>query len=134
MIVRVLHLLMIPAMVVAAIAIFGWINVREGNKRSIVVEYTPDPAATARDNKPRIWRALSGDLMELDGLSVRVQGITCPSPDTGKGRKAKALLNTFLRGGNISCEITITDGIALGVCRKDRRDFAKGLAQSGLCD
>ena len=93
----------------------------------------PDPAAPAIDNVPRIWRALSGDRMELDGKEVQLRGVTCPGPDTDAGRAAKALLNTFLRDGRIECRVFETETGDEAVCSKEGRDFATGLQQSGLC-
>ena len=57
-----------------------------------------DPSAPARDNIPRVWRAISGDKVELDGETYRLHGVVCPAPDTDNGRQAKALLNTFMGG------------------------------------
>lgn len=88
-----------------------------------------ETAAPAADNAPRVWRALSGDRLELDGATYRLGGVTCPAPETGAGRAAKALLNTFLRNGYVVCRAA--DGQA--VCQKDGRDFAEGLIASGHC-
>ena len=88
-------------------------------------------SASAIDNQPRIWRALSGDTMELDGRTFRLAGVTCPDPDTEDGRTAKALLNTFLRSGRIACRVTDTEQVS---CTKEDRDFATGMLASGLCE
>jgi len=89
-----------------------------------------DPFAPAKNNEPRIWSALSGELMLLEGELVWLRGVVCPSVKTDTGRRAKALLNTFLRGGNITCHVH-PGGMA--DCTKEGRDFASGMARSGLC-
>lgn len=64
-----------------------------------------DPSASAEANQPRIWIALSGDRLELDGQRARLRGVRCARPDTDEGRAAKALLNTFLRAGHVRCAL-----------------------------
>lgn len=88
-----------------------------------------DDAAPARENEARVWQAISGDEAVLDGERVRLAGIACPDPETEEGRRAKALFNTFLRGGRVTCNIR--DGWAQ--CDKEGRDVATGLIESGLC-
>ena len=97
---------------------------------------TPVPNTTGRaiENEVRIWRALTGDTMELDGRVIRLAGVTCPGIDTEEGRKAKALLNTFLRAGRISCQVSQSANGPEAVCRKEQRDFAEGMRSSGLCE
>ena len=97
--------------------------------RELKIEGSDRPPSAAIDGRPRIWRALSGDRVELDGTAYDLRGVTCPDPSTARGRRAKALLNTFLKGGRITCRIT-GDTAA---CRKDGRDMATGLIDSGLC-
>lgn len=89
-----------------------------------------ESGAPAVDNAPRIWRAISGDTLELDGKTYRLRGVDCPEPETSVGRQAKALLNTFLRGGYISCEVSGKTAS----CRKEGRDMASGMVESGLCE
>lgn len=92
-----------------------------------------DPAAPAIDNQPRIWRALSGDTLELDGKTYRLRGVTCPDPSTEAGRAAKALLNTFLRDGRIRCRVSDGAEENLATCTKEGRDMATGMLDSGYC-
>ena len=86
--------------------------------------------APADDNTARVWSAVSGDEVMLDGETYRLSGVTCPEPDTEDGRAAKALLNTFLRGGYIACRVE--DGRAS--CSKEGNDIATGLIRSGYCE
>lgn len=89
-----------------------------------------DRTAPAEDNAARVWAAVSGDEVVLDGETYRLSGVSCPGPDTEDGRAAKALLNTFLRGGYVACRIE--DGRAS--CSKEGNDIAAGLIRSGYCD
>lgn len=93
-----------------------------------------DAAAPARDNVPRMWRALSGDRVELDQRVFDLHGVTCPAPDTDRGRQAKALLNTFLLGtkhaGGITCTRFGADGVD---CRRNGRLASALMIDSGLC-
>lgn len=94
-----------------------------------------DPSAPARDNIPRIWRALSGDRVELDGKAFDLHGVTCPAAHSDSGRKAKALLNIFLRGTKHSPGITCTpfgDGRAVE-CKRAKQTAAALMIDSGLC-
>jgi hypothetical protein len=102
--------------------------------RLLKVQGTPGDASSAIGNEVRIWRALSGDTMELDGQVVRLRGVSCPDPETADGRAAKALLNTFLRGGYIECALRSVDGETLGDCAKEGRDIATGMRDSGYCE
>lgn len=86
-------------------------------------------SAASAQEALRVWRALSGDRVELDGTEYRLNGVDCPAPDTDKGRAAKALLNTFLRGGYLICDVA--DGRV--ACSRDGRDVADGLIESGHC-
>lgn len=87
------------------------------------------PWAAPAEEAPRVWRALSGDRVVLDGTEYRLSGVDCPAPETDAGRAAKALLNTYLRGGYLVCDVD--DGRA--ACRRDGRDVAEGLIESGHC-
>ncbi|WP_397541767.1 hypothetical protein [Roseovarius salis] len=89
-----------------------------------------DVSAPARDGTPRVWIALSGERLSLDGVEYRLRGVTCPNPGTMAGRQAKALLNTFLRGGHVVCDLRGTTAS----CAKEGRDAAAGLVASGLCE
>ncbi|MDK3074047.1 hypothetical protein QO034_13075 [Sedimentitalea sp. JM2-8] len=75
-----------------------------------------DGSASAKSNRPRIWSALSGDRIELDGVQFALDGVTCPPADTPEGRDAKALLNTFLRAGHVRCTIAGTVTAQTAVC------------------
>ena len=93
-----------------------------------------ESAAPARDNVPRIWRALSGDRVELDQRVFDLHGVTCPAPDTDRGRQAKALLNTFMLGtkhaGGITCTRFGEDSVD---CRRNGRKASDLMVDSGLC-
>lgn len=95
--------------------------------------WASDPASRAIENEPRIWRALSGDRLELDGTIFRLHGVRCPDLDEEAGRDAKALLNTFLRGGDIACRVWRTSDGPQAQCAKEGRDIATGMVRSGLC-
>lgn len=97
--------------------------------RELKIEGSNRPPSPAIDKQPRVWRALAGDRVELDGTAYDLHGVVCPDPSSDKGRRAKALLNTFLRGGTITCRI---EGDA-ATCRKEGRDMATGMIASGLC-
>ena len=125
--------LLVPALLVVVLAIFGWINVREQRGQSITLVFNADPAMRIPDGKARDWQALSGELMQLDGLLVRLDGVTCPDPKTDTGREAMELLDRLLHSGTISCRITPSDGQSLGDCLSDTREFAQEMTQSGLC-
>jgi len=71
--------------------------------------------------------------MELDGKVVHLRGVTCPSPDAEEGRAAKAMLNTFLRGGEVECRVTIWLHGRRATCTKEGREIATGMRQSGYC-
>lgn len=96
-----------------------------------------DPAAPARDNAPRIWRALTGEQVELDGKTYTLRGVKCPAPATDRGRRAKALLNTFLKGtrnsSRITCEIYGAGADASVSCIRNGRQAADVMIDSGLC-
>ena len=96
-----------------------------------------DPAAPARDNIPRIWRALSGDRVELDGQNYALRGVSCPTPESDAGRQAKALLNTFLLGSKhsrgISCKLFGAGAAASVDCTRNGRTAAALMIDSGLC-
>lgn len=79
---------------------------------------------------PPVWAAVSGDEVVLEGETYRLSGVSCPDPDTQEGRAAKALLNTFLRGGYIECRVA--GGRAS--CTKEGNDIATGLIRSGYCE
>ena len=74
----------------------------------------PDPTAPAHNGQIRVWRALTGDLMELDGTVLALEGVACDPVVTENGRRAKALLNTYLRAGHVRCEITTRSNQGLG--------------------
>ncbi|WP_135503941.1 hypothetical protein [Roseovarius aestuariivivens] len=97
--------------------------------RELKIEGSDRPPSSAIDRQPRVWRALSGDRVELDGTAYDLKGVVCPDPGGAEGRRAKALLNTFLRGGSITCRIEGNTA----TCRKEGRDMATGLIASGLC-
>ena len=97
--------------------------------RALKIEGSGHPPGSAIDRVPRIWRALAGDRVELDGTAYDLRGVICPDPSSDQGRRAKALLNTFLRGGAITCRI---EGDT-ATCRKEGRDMATGMIDSGLC-
>lgn len=92
-----------------------------------------DPAAPARDNVPRIWRALAGDRMELDGRSFALRGVACPAPETENGRRAKALLNTYLSGTRHARRISCTIGEETADCTRAGRRASQVMLASGLC-
>lgn len=87
-------------------------------------------AGMAQGSGPTVWAAVSGDAVRLDGENYRLSGVSCPDPETEAGRAAKALLNTFLRGGYIECRV---DG-GRASCSKEGRDIATGLIRSGYCE
>lgn len=97
--------------------------------RELKIEGSDRPPSSAIDKVPRVWRALSGDRVELDGKAYSLRGVVCPDPSSDQGRRAKALLNTFLRGGTITCRIEGEEA----TCRKEGRDMATGMIASGLC-
>ena len=96
-----------------------------------------DPSAPARDNVPRIWRALAGDRVELDGVAYGLHGVTCPSPDNDTGREAKALLNTFMLNSRYRREITCTfhrdDNVKTVDCARREQKASALMIDSGLC-
>lgn len=87
-------------------------------------------AGLAQESGPSVWAAVSGDEVILDGETYRLSGVSCPDPGTEDGRAAKALLNTFLRGGYIECRV---DG-GRASCSKEGNDIATGLIRSGYCE
>lgn len=93
----------------------------------------PDPNAPARDGKPRIWRALTGDLMELDGKVLALEGVACEPVVTKDGRRAKALLNTFLRAGHVRCEITTQSNPPRARCAVNGRDLTQSMQTAPGC-
>lgn len=97
----------------------------------------PEPetggAASARANQPRIWIALSGDRIELDGFQVPLADVTCPPADTPEGRDAKALLNTFLRAGHVRCTITGTVAVQTAVCTVNGHDINEEMGRMKGC-
>ncbi|KZY48168.1 hypothetical protein A3731_28465 [Roseovarius sp. HI0049] len=88
------------------------------------------PAAGMAQSEAPVWAAVSGDEVVLDGETYRLSGVSCPDPATETGRAAKALLNTFLRGGYIECRV---EG-GRASCSKEGRDIATGLIRSGYCE
>lgn len=82
-----------------------------------------DPSASAQGNQPRIWIALSGDTIELDGQRARLSGVSCAPPDSPDGRTAKALLNTFLRAGHVRCTLTETTSHTDASCAVNGSDI-----------
>ena len=97
-----------------------------------------DPSAPARDNAPRIWQAISGERVELDGQSFYLRGVSCPATTSADGRRAKALLNTFLRGTKynqgIACTaFTGSDGRRSVDCIRKQRRASDLLIASSLC-
>jgi hypothetical protein len=96
------------------------------------------PVAAQDKAKPNPWmrEALAGDVMLLRGKVYRLEGVTCPPADTPEGRDAKALLNAFLRAGegNVRCLFNGPEGDRTARCFKERRDFSKGMIDSGLCE
>ena len=96
-----------------------------------------DPSAPARDNVPRIWKALAGDHVVLDGQEFALRGVACPAPDSEKGRQAKALLNTFLLGSRyspvISCTTYIEGGVKAVDCDRRGQMASAVMLGSGLC-
>ena len=72
--------------------------------RALKIEGSGHPPGSAIDRVPRIWRALAGDRVELDGTAYDLRGV-------------------------ITCR---PDGDAV-TCRKEGRDMATGMIDSGLC-
>lgn len=97
---------------------------------AILLLAMPSTGMAQEAAEPPIWAAVSGDELSLDGETYRLSGVSCPDPDTEDGRAAKALLNTFLRGGYIECRV---DG-GLASCSKEGRDIATGMIRSGYCE
>lgn len=78
--------------------------------------------------------ALSGDRIIINDTEMWFQDLTCPPPETEAGRDAKALMNTFLRVGDIDCLMTRTTGQPWrGACTAEGKDIAEGMRKSGLC-
>ncbi len=78
-------------------------------------------------------RAVSGHDIEIKSHRFRLNGVTCPAPDTERGLEAKALMNTFLRT-NIRCQLRRSGGFWTGDCTANGKNVASGLVSSGLCD
>lgn len=87
------------------------------------------PGTVVAQDATRVWAAVSGDEVVLDGETYRLSGVSCPDPGAADGRAAKALLNTFLRGGYVACRV---EG-ARATCSKEGNDIATGLIRSGYC-
>ena len=71
--------------------------------------------------------------MELDGETIRLQGVHCPDPTSEPGRDAKALLNTFLRAGHVRCKITTAPDGKHGLCVVNDKSINEGMGKSGHC-
>lgn len=89
-----------------------------------------DPAASASNNQPRIWSALSGERIQVDGDVLRLRDVTCAKPTTDAGRNAKALLNTFLRAGHVRCLVSET---GLAECTVNGQNINARLRQQPGC-
>lgn len=105
-----------PCLLIACLVLPGWGLAQD--------------AAPAEENAARVWVAVSGDKVMLDGKVYRLSGVSCPDPETEDGRAAKALLNTFLRGGYIACRV---EG-GRASCSKEGNDIATGMIRSGYCE
>lgn len=117
---------MVPLVLAAVLSVTG---APDGPSTAHAAE-TEAISAPAIGNQPRLWRALTGDRLELDGEVMRLKGVRCPDASTDDGRAAKALLNTFLRGGYVTCR---ADGDA-ATCRKNGQEVADGMLASGYCE
>ena len=60
-------------------------------------------------------RAISGHEFEIKGRRILMRDYRCQDPSTEKGRRAKALMNQFLRT-NITCIAVEDDGRVVGDC------------------
>jgi hypothetical protein len=77
--------------------------------------------------------AISGDHVMIRGYDMKLEGLTCPDPETTPGRAAKALMNTYLRT-NMVCHLTGKEGaIWLGQCSANGKDVADAMQQAGYC-
>ena len=96
--------------------------------------YRKVPAnASAIDGKVRVWRAISGNEIELDGVRALLTGVTCETPNSEKGRAAKALVNRMLKAGFVTCEVTQERSVLMAKCNVNGRDVAESLREAGYC-
>jgi len=91
------------------------------------------PDATAIKGKPRVWKALSGHEIEIDGKRARLAGITCPDPDTPEGRDAKALVNVMLKSGKTKCRLKMAGGVRQATCTSNGYVMNDVLVEQGYC-
>ena len=79
-------------------------------------------------------RAFSGHDIEVGENRFALRGVTCPPPDTDKGRRAKALANTFLRmTGTMVCKSEGGVGDCTHRSSSGIRDLSRVMLKTGLC-
>ena len=79
-------------------------------------------------------RAYSGHDIEIGGSRFQLRGVTCADPDTEKGKRAKALANTFLRmKGRMKCEASDGVGDCLHLSSSGIRRFSEVMLKTNLC-
>jgi hypothetical protein len=77
-------------------------------------------------------RAISGHEIEIKGRRILMRDYRCADPATKKGRRAKALMNQFLRT-NITCIAVSQDGQIVGDCWANAKNVTDSMVTSGLC-
>lgn len=92
-----------------------------------------DPSA---DLSGTVTHVRDGDTIEVAGVPVRLQGLTCDERDTQLGVLATAAMRDLVRGQRVACDLTgeRTYDREVGRCTlPDGRDLGAVLISQGVC-
>lgn len=91
-------------------------------------------AQTPRDITGTVTAVPSGDEIEVDGISVRLQGIAAPGPYMPFGGDARAFLQLLVMQRQVTCRLTgeKTRGREVGTCEWDGVDIGRVVVREGL--
>jgi endonuclease YncB( thermonuclease family) len=75
-----------------------------------------------------------GDTLELEGRTIRLQGVAAPELRDPLGAESRAALQRLVLGRTIACapDGTRTHGRIVAVCTADGRDLGAALVSAGL--
>ena len=88
------------------------------------------------DLKGPVTNVRDGDTIEVAGVPVRLQGLTCDERGTALGESATRAISGLVRGQEISCGLTgeKTHDREVGRCQlPDGRDIGAVLISQGQC-
>ena len=91
-------------------------------------------AQTPRDLTGKVTGVPSGDVIEVDGVPVRLQGIAAPPRLMPFGPDATAFMGLLVMEREVTCHLTgeKTRGREVGLCEWDGLDIARILVREGL--